>query len=84
MLRYLLLAILLVFVLRALSRLMRGVLEGAGYRRESSAPSATKLVRDPICGMFVVPGKALTASVSGQTQYFCSEACRRSWTAQRR
>jgi YHS domain-containing protein len=84
MLRYLLFAILFVFVVRALSRLMSGVLEGAGYRRQAEAPPATKLVRDPVCGMFVMPGKALTVSASGQTKYFCSEACRRTWTAQHR
>jgi YHS domain-containing protein len=85
MLRWLLIAILIVFVIRALSRLTRGVLEGAGYRRDS-APGrpAVKLVRDPVCGMFVMPGKALTATASGETKYFCSDACRRKWTADHR
>ena len=34
----------------------RGMLKGS--RRE---PAAVKLVRDPVCGIFVVPGKALTS-----------------------
>lgn len=80
MLRWLLLAILFVFVVRALSRLMSGVLAGAGYRREphDTQPSV-KLVRDPVCGMFVTPSKALTATARGETKYFCSEACRDQW-----
>jgi YHS domain-containing protein len=92
MLRWLLIAILIVFVIRALSRLMTGVLEGAGYRRDGGARSfgsaqgrpAVKLVRDPVCGMFVMPGKALTATASGETKYFCSDTCRRTWTASHR
>jgi YHS domain-containing protein len=84
MLRWLLIAILIVFVIRALSRLMTGVLEGAGYRRDGGTQPSVKLVRDPVCGMFVMPGKALTATASGETRYFCSEACRRKWTADHR
>jgi YHS domain-containing protein len=77
-LRWLLLAILFLFVVRALSRLVSGVLEGAGYRRVDGRPSV-KLVRDPVCGMFVSPSKALTATAGGETKYFCSEACRQRW-----
>lgn len=83
MLRWLLLAILLLFVVRALSRLMSGVLQGAGYLRDDSRASV-KLVRDPVCGMFVAPARALTATAGGETKYFCSETCRRKWTADRR
>jgi len=46
-------------------------------RRE---PAAVKLVRDPVCGIFVVPGKALTSGSGGSTQYFCSEKCREQWS----
>jgi YHS domain-containing protein len=81
MVRWLLLAILFLFVVRALSRLVSGVLEGAGYRRVDERPSV-KLVRDPVCGMFVTPSKALTATAHGETTYFCSEACRQRWQKQ--
>jgi len=53
--------ILILLAVRALSRLLRGVLEGAGYRREMAPPQGVGLVRDPVCGVFVVPGQALTA-----------------------
>jgi YHS domain-containing protein len=84
MVRWLLLAILFIFVVRALSRVISGVLEGAGYRREDGGRPAVKLVRDPVCGMFVTPAKALTSTAGGETQYFCSETCRRKWAADRR
>jgi YHS domain-containing protein len=83
MVRWLLFALLFVFVVRALSRLMSGVLEGAGYRRSDNQP-AVKLVRDPVCGMFVVRSKALTAAAGSETKYFCSEKCRHEWSASHR
>jgi hypothetical protein len=63
--KWLLLAILFVLVVRALSRLMSGVLDGAGFRRHDTQPSV-KLVRDPVCGMFVTPSKALAATAAGR------------------
>jgi YHS domain-containing protein len=71
--------ILITLVVRSLSRLLRGVLEGAGYRREIAPPQSVGLVRDPVCGVFVVPGKAVAAGSGPATKYFCSEKCRRQW-----
>lgn len=80
MTKFLLYAVLFLFLVRALSRLMKGVLEGAGYTRGGSAQKPpVNLVRDPVCGMFVVPSKALTSGTGSETRYFCSEACRREW-----
>ena len=36
------------------------------------------MVRDPVCGTFVVQSRALTADSGGETAWFCSEECRRS------
>jgi YHS domain-containing protein len=83
MLRWVLFALLFLFIVRAVSRLMSGVLEGAGYRRTDDQPSV-KLVRDPVCGMFVVRSKALTAAADGDTKYFCSEKCRHEWSSTHR
>ena len=80
MARVILWAILLVVITRSLSRLLHGVFEGAGYTREHSAPPSVGLVRDPICGVFVVPGQSLSTGTGTTTRYFCSEACRRKWT----
>ena len=79
MARLILWAILIVIIARSLSRLLRGVLEGAGYIRDNAPPRSVGLVRDPVCGVFVVPGHALTAGVGDATRYFCSEDCRRKW-----
>lgn len=82
MTRFILYGILFVVLIRALSRLMRGVLEGAGYQRGGTPTKpSVNLVRDPVCGMFVVPSKALTAGTGAETKYFCSEKCRRQWRA---
>ena len=40
-----------------------------------------KMVTDPVCGTYVVPGKALQATRGRETQYFCSDACRAKWEA---
>jgi YHS domain-containing protein len=70
----------LLVILWAVWRLVRGVLEGAGMLSSGSrqAPSV-KLVRDPVCGVFVAPSTALAAHAGGETAYFCSEKCRREW-----
>jgi YHS domain-containing protein len=80
MARFILWAVLILLLARALSRLLHGVLEGAGYRREDSPPRSVGLVRDPVCGVYVVPGQALSAGTGPATRYFCSEDCRRKWT----
>lgn len=36
----------------------------------------TSAVRDPVCGMTVLPERGLTASHENETLYFCSEYCR--------
>ena len=78
MVRFVLLFILFVIVARLAWRFLMGVLEGAGYLRDGRETSVG-LVRDPVCGVFVVPSKALTAGQGADTRYFCSETCRREW-----
>jgi YHS domain-containing protein len=79
MARLILWAILIVIIARSLSRLLHGVLEGAGYIRDNPPQRSVGLVRDPVCGVFVVPGHALTVGSGEATRYFCSEDCRRKW-----
>ena len=72
--------LLILAVARAVWRLARGVLEGAGYQRVGERRSAAvKLVRDPNCGTFVSPSSALATRLAGETHYFCSEKCRREY-----
>lgn len=70
--------ILFLIVVRLLWRFVRGVLEGAGAF-QTSQPASVGLVRDPVCGVFVVPSKALTAGSGAEIRYFCSEKCREQW-----
>lgn len=40
------------------------------------------MARDPVCNMEVEPARAAaTAQHAGQTYYFCSEACRKTFAA---
>jgi YHS domain-containing protein len=79
--------ILVVLIVRALWRLVMGVMEGArvpgqvgGSRPPRRATQqAVPLVKDPVCGTYVVRDRAITASSGGQTLYFCSEKCRDEW-----
>jgi YHS domain-containing protein len=72
--------VLLLILGRLVWRFMHAVFEGAGLLKEDRRdPVAVKLVRDPVCGVFVVPGKALTAGSGTSTHYFCSEKCRQQW-----
>ena len=70
--------LLLFFVLRALSRLWQGILQGMQPPRDEQ-PVAVPLARDPVCGTFVVPAKALTGGTGADVRYFCSENCRRTY-----
>ena len=86
-LRTFLLVLLVFFIARALMRLLHGVRQGvtggASAAASSRAPARppVKMVADPVCGTFVVPGKALELARGRQTHYFCSEKCRDQWTA---
>ena len=70
--------ILVLVVVRLIWKFVRGVLEGAGYFQNPKHPSVG-LVRDPVCGVFVVPAKSLTLGSGLETRYFCSEKCRQEW-----
>jgi YHS domain-containing protein len=80
--------IVVLFVLWRLGwRLIKGVLVGLGYQPPPSGPAraadSVGLVRDPVCGTFVMPAKALTSGSGSDTRYFCSDKCRRDYGANR-
>ena len=89
MLRLILLLVMFVLIARSFWSVVDGVVRGAsssppspgGGRRgnpgERNSPVPVKMVPCPVCGTFVVPGKALsTTSMRGQAVWFCSEKCR--------
>lgn len=78
MLRIILLAILVILVARAFWRLVDGIFAASGSTQtpRGDAEPAVKLVRDPVCGTYVAPRRALSLTSGGSTHYFCSERCR--------
>lgn len=87
LLRALLLFLFVVFLARAAWRLVDGLMRGVagepparpGGARGGAAP--VKMARCPVCGTYVVPGKALTGVSKGAPVYFCSEECRARFAA---
>lgn len=78
MLRWLLLAVLLLLVAHFFWKVVDNVIEAAGgtpRSRRTRTPSV-RLMRDPVCGTHVAPNAALSLSAGGTTHYFCSENCR--------
>jgi YHS domain-containing protein len=70
--------LLLFFILRAISRLVHGIVDGMRPPRDNQ-PAAVPLARDPVCGTFVVPSRAVTTGSGADTRFFCSENCRRTF-----
>jgi uncharacterized protein len=73
--------LIILLIVRALVRLVGGVIQGyqgkASQRIEKSVP----LVRDPVCGTFLVKSRALAVGAGAETVYFCSERCRNAYRA---
>jgi len=79
-----------VVAIRAIWKLFEGIKAGMSARpanqprgREPNAAPAqgVQMSKDPVCGTYVVPDRALSANVGSQTIYFCSAACRDKYRA---
>ena len=85
MLRLALLLILFVFIARAFWRLVDGVIEGVGGQRRTpvrpNRQGGVQMVRDPVCGTFILPDRAVTITDSRQRMFFCSTTCRDKYRA---
>jgi len=68
-----------VFIVRSVLRLARGIAQGMRAPAAPKAPTPVALMRDPVCGTYVVPTSAVTAGSGAQTKFFCSENCRRAY-----
>jgi hypothetical protein len=81
--RYILLFLLVAFLARAFSRLFAGFVEGVtGTPRGARVPQpGVQMVRDPVCGTFVVPGRAVMLVEGAQRVHFCSDICRDQYRA---
>jgi YHS domain-containing protein len=82
MLRLLLLLVLIVLLARGFWRMVDGIVEGLTGRGSTGVPGrGVQMVRDPVCGTFVLPERALTLSDGRQRIFFCSATCRDKYRA---
>jgi uncharacterized protein len=80
--RVVLFVILSIFVARAFWRLVDGVIEGlSGPSPMSSIRSGVQMVRDPVCGTYVVPSRAVAITDGRRQVFFCSAICRDKYQA---
>jgi len=83
MARFVLLLVLFIIVSRVFWRIIDSFIEGVtGQRRYPRVPErGVPMARDPVCGTFVLPERAVTL-VNGRTRvFFCSEVCRDKYRA---
>jgi len=83
MFRLILFLILAVFVARAFWRVVDSAIEGiTGQPPGAQTPKrVASMVRDPVCGTFVLPERAVTIAGSCPRVFFCSESCRDTYLA---
>jgi hypothetical protein len=78
--RFILIFLLILAAARFFWKLVDVVLRGAigptpsGHR--AGTPAAVKMQPCPVCGTYVVPGKAISLVRGGAPVYFCSDKCR--------
>jgi YHS domain-containing protein len=84
-LRIFLIVVMVLLAIRAFGRLFGGVAQGSrgagSGRPRAQGPAPVKMTQDPVCGTFVVPGKALSLTAGDATHWFCSERCRAEYSA---
>jgi hypothetical protein len=89
MIRLVLLLILFIIIARTFWRVVDNVIEaatgrppgGGAGRGAAGSAAGVEMVRDPICGTFVVRDRAVSL-VDGATRvHFCSDACRDKYRA---
>ena len=83
MVRVIFYAVLIIFILRAARSLWKGIVEGLNQAPTGAGVPArgVHMVRDPVCGTFVVPEKSLSTGSGRDAVYFCSVKCRDAYRA---
>ena len=81
MARFILLLVLAMVIARTFWRFVDAVVRGAsgaapGKGRTAGPPAAVKMQQCPVCGTYVVPGKAIELARGNTPIYFDSEKCR--------
>jgi YHS domain-containing protein len=82
MLRFVLILILIALVARAFWRVVDGILAGISGRPARTPPGRRmQMVRDPVCGTFVLPDQAVVLADGSRRLFFCSTDCRDKYRA---
>jgi YHS domain-containing protein len=86
MVRLVLILLLIVFIARAFWRVIDGVLIGirkgaAPPLRSQASRGGIQMSRDPVCGTFVIPERAVTFDDGKRVIHFCSTECRDAFRA---
>ena len=81
-----LLFVLAMVMARAVWRVIDGVMQGLSGRSSRSeggnVPArGIQMVRDPVCGTYVIPDRAVALADGSQRVYFCSANCRDKYRA---
>ena len=89
MIRAILELVLMLVIARSFWRVIGGIMEGLGGRPRSNVPDhapdrGVPMMRDPVCGTFVLPERAVTLIDGRQRVFFCSTACRDAYRARSR
>ena len=64
-------------VARVLWSLLFGLMASVSRTKPLQPQKGMSLVRDPVCGTFVEPTRAVSQRAGSQVHYFCSDKCRR-------
>ena len=85
MLRLVLFVVLAIFVARAFWRLFDSIVEAAsGKPPKAQVPDrGVQMVRDPVCGTFLLPDGAVMLTDGRSRVFFCSDACRDKYRSSR-
>ena len=80
MARFILLLVLFMVIARTFWRFIDAIVRGASVPspggQRPGKPSAVKMSQCPVCGTYVVPGKAISLVTGGSPIYFDTEKCR--------
>ena len=78
MVRVALLYVLILFIARAFWLLVGGIIKGvSGHPPSTGVPTrGVQMVRDPMCGTFVIPDRAVMITDGRRQLFFCSTNCR--------
>ena len=71
--------LLVILIIRAVWSFASGFLKGTSGPAVPPLRKGLRLERDPVCGTYIEPSRALTAKAGTTVHYFCSERCRQAF-----